>query len=85
MRKYLLILSLLILGSGFVFSKEEVPDKIKTKLKHSLLNQNTLGRRFIIAIPMNEVPTHPRQALDIYVASSENAQKGKFSSLSHRQ
>lgn len=76
-------LILLIVSVAFtlgLFSQEDQTDKgnapefVKQKLSNALLSGgNTLGRKFVIAFPMNEVPTHPTQALDVYIASSEEA------------
>jgi len=75
MRNFILTALLVILCSSITFSKEEVPPKVKAKLKENLLNSNALGRQFVIAFPPNEVTeTFPKQLLGIFIAASEETQ-----------
>ncbi|MDC1068045.1 hypothetical protein OAQ99_02670 [Candidatus Kapabacteria bacterium] len=71
-------------NSDIQAAKDEVkvPEFISKKLSNQLMSgANSLGRKFIIAFPMNEIPTHPTQALDVYIASSEETQVKIFNEL----
>ncbi|MES2767061.1 MAG: choice-of-anchor D domain-containing protein [Bacteroidota bacterium] len=46
--------------------------KITPKIKDALLNNSAQGREFYIAIPPNEKPGYPTNAIEFYITSSKN-------------
>jgi len=58
------------LSIGLSAKENEIPQKVKNALKKTLVNgPNSLGKRFMLGFPANDVDQAPKDALDIYVAS----------------
>lgn len=70
MKKYLLVLFLLFcFESSFT---QELSNEAKQKIKESLLNNNSLGKYFVVAFPPNDSPNQTRQIMALYISSTEN-------------